>query len=114
MVQAPFVQVMAVAGFLALVTVIAAMPIGFRWGFATGRFVLHASLIGVVLVMGVCLAYGMATGNLASFNLHMGAGVWLEMGGFFSVWYWLGYRFASGYLAWREKEQEEEAEATNA
>lgn len=102
--QYAFLQVMAVAGLLAIAAVVVAMPVGARVGARAGRTLLRASLFGVLIAFAACLAWGAASGDLAAFNAKAGVGDWLQMGAFFLVVYGTGYRFVSAYLLDKLKE----------
>lgn len=97
--ELPFLQVMAVAGLVAIVLVVLAMPLGSRLGPRAGHFVLRASLAGVLVTFGIALAAGARSGDLGRFSAEMGTGAWLQLGAFFLIVYGTGYRFVSSYLS---------------
>ena len=97
--QLPFVQGMAVAALVAIALVVLAMPIGAKVSVRAGTFTLRASLAGVLVAFSALAGWGAATGDLAVFNARMGAGSWLQMGAFFGIIYFTGYRFVASYLA---------------
>jgi len=95
---------MAVSALVAILAVVASMPLAARVSPRAGRVLLRASLIGVLLVVGGCFVWGASTGDLARFNARMGWDAWLQMGAFFAMVYLTGYRFASAYVADKLKE----------
>lgn len=103
--QLPFVQCMAVAALVSIVLVGLAVPVGASAGVRAGRLLIRVSFIGVLIVFGVCLAWGWSTGDLALFNARMGIGAWVQMGAFFAIVYSIGYGFASSYLLDKAAEQ---------
>ena len=102
--QYAFVQVMAVAALLAIIALVAAMPLGAKAGPRAGRALLRVSLVGVLLAIAGCFVWGASTGDLGRFNAQMGWDSWLQMGAFFGIVYFTGYRFVSAYLADKAKE----------
>lgn len=102
--QYAFVQVMAVAALAAILTLVVSMPLAAKVSPRAGRVLLRASLAGVLLVIAACFVWGASTGDLARFNARMGWGAWLQMGAFFAIVYFTGYRFVSMYVADKLKE----------
>ena len=107
--ELPFVQVMAVAGLIAILAVGLAMLAGARLGTKAGLVLLRASLIGITLAIAGAFAWGSASGDLGRFNARVGASAWFQMGAFFGIVYGTGYRFVSVYLADKHKEGAKEA-----
>jgi len=97
--QMVFVQGIAIAAVVAILLVVLAMPVGARVGARAGRFLLWASLVGVITAFAGFAVWGAFTGDLAVFNARMGVGTWLQMGAFFGMVYFTGYRFVGSYLA---------------
>ncbi|MBN2839708.1 MAG: hypothetical protein JXP37_01955 [Coriobacteriia bacterium] len=95
----PFVQGMAIAGVVAILLVVLAMPIGARASARAGVLFLRVSLIGVIAAFAGLALWGSASGDLARFNARMGVSSWLQMGAFFGIIYMTGYRFVASYLA---------------
>lgn len=102
--QYPFVQVMAVAGLLAIVLAGLAIPVGAKVGTHAGLFALRGSLIGALAVFGACLVWAWVTGDLASFNAQAEPGALVQLGVFFTIMYSVAYRFAGSYLRDRAEE----------
>lgn len=96
--QLPFVQTMAVAGMAAILLAVLAMPAGAWLGARAGLGVLRFSLAGAAAAFIGCIVWGALTGDLAVFNALMGLDDWLQMGAFFGIVYFTGYRFAAAYL----------------
>lgn len=97
--QMPFVQGMAIAALAAILLVVLAIPVGARFGVRAGRLLLWTSLAGGSAACAGLAVWGSSTGDLAAFNARMGAGVWLQLGAFFGIVYFTGYRFVASYLA---------------
>jgi hypothetical protein len=95
---------MAVSALLAIVAVVLSMPLGMKAGPRAGRVLLRASLIAVLVVIAACFGWGASTGDLERFNARMGWESWLQMGAFFAIVYFTGYRFVAAYLADKLKE----------
>jgi hypothetical protein len=93
-----FVQVMAVAGLLAILVAGASIPVGARFGARAGTLVLQGSLFGTLALFTGCLVWGAATGDLRAFNAAAEPGAMLQMGAFFAIMYSMTYRFAASYL----------------
>lgn len=102
--QYAFVQLMAVSALLAILALVVSMPLAAKVSARAGRVLLIASLAGVLLAFAGCFVWGASTGDLARFNARMGWDAWLQMGAFFMIVYFTGYRFVSAYVADKLKE----------
>ncbi|MGB4442344.1 MAG: hypothetical protein WBJ62_09000 [Coriobacteriia bacterium] len=102
--QYAFVQVMAVSALVAILALVVSMPLAAKVSPRAGRALLRASLAGVLLAIVGCFVWGASTGDLARFNARMGWDAWLQMGAFFTIVYFTGYRFVSAYVADKLKE----------
>lgn len=102
--QYPFVQLMAISGFVAIVITGLSIPLGARLGARAGTVLVRIGLAGTVAAITVGLAWGMLNGDLAAFRMRAEPGALVQMGVFFLIMYSAAYRFASAYL--RDKAEE--------
>lgn len=102
--QYPFVQLMAIAGFVAIVITGLSIPLGARLGARAGTILVRVSLVGTIAAISIGFAWGASSGDLAEFRMRAEPGALVQMGVFFLIMYSAAYRFASAYL--RDKAEE--------
>ncbi|MGB4593364.1 MAG: hypothetical protein WBI63_06275 [Coriobacteriia bacterium] len=111
--QLAFLQTIVVCAIVAFVVAILAMPVGARVSPRAGVYVLRGSLIGLVVAVVACVAWGASSGELATFEQTLGFDGALQMAVFFGILYVTFFNFAAKYLTDKAREiaREESADA---
>lgn len=109
--QLAFLQTIVVCALAAFIVAILSMPVGARVSPRAGAYVLRGSLIGLVVAIIACVAWGASSGELAAFKQTLGFDGALQMSVFFGILYATFFNFAAKYLTDKARETADEGSA---